>query len=301
MRIATFNVQNLRLRVAAAGRHFDGARDDVRPPSKLNPEERALDLEDRALTAQLIAEADADVLALQEVFDQRTLDAFHDAYLVPRSARYPHRICVKGNDGMRHVAFLSRLPLRDVRSNAGATYADLGLAPPPGPAAFARAFRRDCLTAVCGGVRLFNVHFKAPTDPASLAVAALEAQAVRRLVERSFPDPSAAHWLVLGDVNLSDVPSGDILAVLTEDFAVDLGAALPPEARWTMFEQASGRYLRPDRILASPTLAPRCCALAVRREGMSRIAEADSGSRFERVGQLRPHASDHALLSVEFV
>jgi hypothetical protein len=113
--------------------------------------------------------------------------------------------------------------------------------------------------------------------------------------------PSTNYWLVLGDVNLSDVPSGDILAVLTEDFAVDLGAALPPQARWTMFEQASGRYLRPDRILASPTLAPRCCALAVRREGMSRIAEADSGSRFERVDQLRPHASDHALLSVEFV
>ena len=52
---------------------------------------------------------------------------------------------------------------------------------------------------------------------------------------------------------------------------------------------------------ACTTASSRHCALAVRREGMSRIAEADSGSRFERVGQLRPHASDHALVSVDIV
>src|SRR5262245_59520571 len=103
MRIATFNLQNLRLREGAGGPHFDGARDEVMPLSKLSAEARALDVRDRALTARLIAEADADVLAVQEVFDQRSLDAFHELLLAPLGARYPHRICVPGNDGRRHV------------------------------------------------------------------------------------------------------------------------------------------------------------------------------------------------------
>ncbi|HYD88429.1 MAG TPA: endonuclease/exonuclease/phosphatase family protein [Vitreimonas sp.] len=299
MRIATFNVQNLRLREDAGAPHFDGARDKIMPLSKLSAEARALDAADRALTARLIADANADVLALQEVFDQRTLDAFHDAHLAPLGARYPHRICLPGNDGRRHVALMSRLPLEGVQSHAALSYAAAGLTPPEGAEASAPVFRRDCLAAICGGVQLYVVHFKAPADPMSLAVVRREACAVRTLIERRFADPAAAFWLILGDVNVNDVPSGHVLDVLTADFAHDLAAALPAPDRWTYFNAGSSSYARPDRMLASPALAARCRALEVRREGISRAAEAHAGPRLAGVGPIRPRASDHALLLVD--
>jgi hypothetical protein len=102
---------------------------------------------------------------------------------------------------------------------------------------------------------------------------------------------------VLGDVNVNDVPSGDILEVLTKDFAIDLAANLPAAERWTYFHAESARYARPDRMLASPALAPLCRSLQVRREAMSRAA--DRGPRLPGAGSVRPRASDHALLAVD--
>jgi predicted extracellular nuclease len=281
MRFATFNVQNLRLRNDPGGAHFDGARDEIIPLSKVSAEGREMDRQDRVLTARLIAEAGADVVALQEVFDQRTLDAFHDAHLAPIGARYPHRVCVPGNDGRRHVALMSELE------------------PPAGETASSRVFRRDCLTAICGGVRVFVVHFKAPADEASLAVVRLEALAVRDLIERTFPS-GGGDWIVLGDVNLSDVPVGDAIEALTgDDFSRDLALQLPAEERWTYFHERRASYARPDRILASSVLAPRCRDFRIWREGMSRAAEAYSGERLAGVGAVRPRASDHAMLTVD--
>jgi hypothetical protein len=298
MRVASLNVQNLRLREDAEGPHFDGARDEIAPLSKLSPGERALDCEDRSLTAQLIAAADADLLALQEVFDQRTLDAFHDACVAPLGIAYPTRICLPGNDGRRQVALMSRRPLQGVKSHATLSYADLDLAPPPGQLPLDRIFRRDCLTAWCEGVWILGVHFKAPADPAALSVMRAEAQATRVLIERQFPDPSIAPWLILGDVNVNDVERGDALDILTHDFAVDVGASLPAGARFTYFHARNGSHARPDRILASPALAARCRDFQVRRDGMSR-ASADGDVRLPGVGVIRPRASDHALLVVE--
>lgn len=297
MRIASFNAQNLRLREDASGAHFDGARDEIVTLAKLGATDRALDVQDRALTARLIAEADADILALQEVFDQRTLDRFHDAHLAPPGAHYPHRVCMPGNDGRRHVALMSRRPLGDVQSHAALTYADIGLDPPEGESAAAPVFRRDCLAAWCGPLWLLVVHFKAPADASSLAVMRLEAHAVRKLIERRCAAPAAGLWLVLGDVNVNNAPCADALDVLTGDFAVDLGASIPANERWTYFNAQSGHHARPDRMLASPALAALCRSFEVRREGMSRAA--DAGPRFGDVGQVRPRASDHALLAID--
>jgi hypothetical protein len=298
MRFATLNVQNLRLREDARGPHFDGARDEIVPLSRLSEHERALDRQDRTLTAQLLMNANADVVALQEVFDQPTLDAFHETHLAPLGALYRHRVCLPGNDGRRHVALMSRLPFEHVVSHAGLTYADLDLSPPPGASASAPVFRRDCLAASCGGVRLFVVHFKAPSDPMSLAIVTLEVLAMRKLIERYCPDP-ASLWLVLGDVNVSDIPEGDVLAPLTSNFAVDLGARETTGGAWTYFNAIYQSYARPDRILASQMAAKHCRGFEVRREGMSLAAGADAGPRLPGVGHARPRASDHALLAVE--
>ena len=92
---------------------------------------------------------------------------------------------------------------------------------------------------------------------------------------------------------------GDVLEPLTRCFAIDLGAELPTNDNWTYFHPVRNSYARPDRILVSPALTARCSALTIWREGISRAATAYDGPRLDDVGQIRPRASEHALLTVD--
>ena len=306
MRIASFNVQNMRLRRDDGRVQMDGARDlDV--PDDTGPEAAGLDPLDRWLTAAVLRDIDADVVALQEVFDRETLDHFHEHYLLGVGMRpYPTRICVPGNDGRGlDLALLSRHPVEDLRSHADLTPRDLGLtetAAPDRP-----LFRRDCLMATVGRLTLVICHFKAPYPDADRTwpIRRLEALGVRRLIERRFAGVPDAWWLLLGDLNepggVSDARELAI-APLLDPFSVDLIQRLTASERWTFFERDSGRHSQPDVLLASPALArdwPKASPHLV-REGMGRETQADAEPRLRGVGHHRPHASDHAAVVVDF-
>lgn len=308
MRIATFNLQNLRLRTVDGERRLDGARDgDV--PEDAGAQAARLDPIDRRLTAEVLVRADADVVALQEVFDQAALDHFHDAWLLPAGARpWPHRVCLEGNDGRGlDVAVMSRRPLAQVASHAAETPATLDLPPIPEVGREQRIFRRDCLEVDVGGPTLFICHFKAPyPDPFSAwRVQRLEAEAVRRIVERRFPRPEDAFWLVLGDLNEPRFAPGGrerSTAPLRDGFSVDLVERLPEADRWSCRLPGTGGYAGPDAMLASPRLArgwPEARP-AFLRGGMGREAGRYAGPRLPGVGLHRPHASDHAALAIDF-
>ncbi len=298
MRIATFNVQSLRLR----GDRLSGAHDDD-TPERADP---ALDHRDRRLTAQVIRKLDADVLALQEVFDSATLDHFHDQYLIPAKVPpYPHRICLPGNDGRGlDIALLSRIAPRDVVSHASLCPADLGLTVPPGLRAETPIFRRDCLRVELASLTLFLVHFKAPyPDPdAARPVRALEAAALRALIDARFDDPARAMWLILGDLNDPwDAQAPPATAPVLPPFSVNLMDRVPQNARWSYHDAWSDRYGRPDQILASPALARACpdATPHILRHGMALEASRNLGPHFPDVGRHRPHASDHAALVID--
>ncbi|MGI9513725.1 MAG: endonuclease/exonuclease/phosphatase family protein, partial [Anderseniella sp.] len=128
MLVATLNVQNLRLQSIDGQNRLHGAWDsDV-------PEDRRLDAIDRRLTGELLNEVDADVVALQEVFDLDSLNHFHQKYFLPTGARpYSQRICLPGNDGRGlDVALLSRRHVDAIQSHASLTLADVDIEPPPG-------------------------------------------------------------------------------------------------------------------------------------------------------------------------
>jgi endonuclease/exonuclease/phosphatase family metal-dependent hydrolase len=308
MRIVSFNVQNLRLRKVCGRPRLDGARDaDV--PGDAAAAARALDHADRRLTAAVIARSGADVVCLQEVFDRATLDHFHDEYLLATGvAPWPHRVCLPGNDGHgRDLALMSRRPLDEVVSHAALRPADLGLALPAGQNPQTPLFRRDCLMVRIGVLVLYLCHFKAPyPDPAAAwDVRRMEAQAVRRLIERRFaPAPEAGLWLILGDLNepASEPGGARAIAPLIGDFSADLLERLPQEERWSYHLPDEQVYSRPDVLLASPALArrwPDACP-QILREGMGGEAERHRGARLPGVGRHRPHASDHAALVVDF-
>lgn len=299
MRIATFNLQNLRLR---AGR-LTGARDGDTPDTG----DSGLDRRDREIGAQVIRDCRADIVILQEVFDAATLDHFHDAFLRPAGvAPYPHRICLPGNDGRgQELAVISRIAPEAVVSHAGLRPADLGLDVPRGLARATPVFRRDCLRVDLARITLFACHFKAPYPEAAAAwaVRRLEARAVRALIEARFADAATADWLILGDFNdparRRDNPA---TAPLLPPFSVDLLDRVPGGQRWSYHDPWADRYSRSDRMLASPALA-RACPDTVPdlvREGLGLEAARHTGAHLPGVGHHRPHASDHAALVADF-
>ena len=293
MRIATFNMQNLRLRSRGGQPVLDGALDQDKPGTA---RPIALDIADREKTAQVIAAARADVIALQEVFDPATLDHFHDHFLQPAGApAYPHRYCFPGNDGRGlNVAALSRVKPNAARSHAALTGHDLGLDDLPPALRDNRLFRRDCLELEFATVTLFICHFKAPYPDAAKAhiVRKAEARGVRKLIEARFPDPATARWIILGDFNepaLNEAPLTSALAPLTDGFATDLLERLPQGTNWTYKVPGRDVLSRPDRLLVSPRLAREYPDLhpQILRSGMDGT---DALS----------HASDHALVHADF-
>lgn len=297
MRILSFNIQNLRLRRSAGRPRLDGARDrdEIGEASALDPA-------DRRLSAALLAQAGADLVLLQEVFDTDTLDWFNTHQLPAAGLPpYPHAHCPPGNDGRGlDLAVLSREPVR-LTSHAQVTAADLGL---DAPRPELPVFRRDCLMVKAGALTVFTLHFKAPYPDAEAAwpVRRLEAEATRRIIERHIPDPSQGLWLIAGDLNEPFEPDAEpAIQPLLPPFSSDLMARLPTDQRWTYFDSHSGRYGQPDALLASPALAARWpdAIPQVLRAGLAYEATRHRGAHLQGVGRHRPHASDHAGVLLE--
>jgi len=300
MRVLTFNVQNLRLRRPGGQDRLDGARDFDDPEgSELG---RALDFADRRLTARVLAQADADICALQEVFDAESLRYFHDHLLRATGVElWPWQACLPGNDGAgRDVAVMARRPFA-ATSHAQLRPHDLGLDPAPDTRSDRAIFCRDCLMVAFGPLTLFTVHFKAPWPDRAEAWQRrrLEALAVRRLIERQFDDPRTALWLVLGDLNDPINDPERAVAPLIDGFGVDLTTRMAEGERWTWWHEDGIRGC-PDAMIASPAVAERWPAAVPRalRLGMGREAGGVT-PRLEDVGDHRPHASDHAALILD--
>lgn len=296
MRIASFNVQNLRLRRVRGQPRFDGARDgDV--ARDRGRAAAALDLADRRLTAAVLAAADADVVILQEVFDQTTLDAFHDLLLAPRArAPWPWRRSYRGNDGGgRHLALICRTPPLAVVSHAKLRAADLGLPDLPGPVPERPVFCRDVLRIEFPALTILACHFKAggPGDRRAAAQRRGEARALAALIARDCPP--GRMWLVLGDLNTHPAR----LPALS-GLGVDLLTRLPRPQRWT-WAGPEGQIGRPDWLLAAPALAARWpqAVPQLLRQGLGLEVTRHRGPRLPGVGRHRPRASDHVCLMLD--
>ena len=302
LRIATFNIENL----ISRNRFGPTVRPDTGPALSLfdfpHQDERegaeqsiAVALEDdkRQMTALALAEARADILALQEVDNLGVLQAFF--------ANYVHRICdiryghfrlVDGNDrrGIDVAAVLRQDIGAEVgfRSNREASFAELG-AFSDDLAAFDispgdRVFNRDCVELDLDwgdrSLTLFLTHLKSMGNgrddgrTATMPIRNAETRAIRCLIERKFGARwRDAAWIVAGDFNdyrerivagaLAESTGACSLDVLYDAGAVNPVASLSPGERWTHFHRAwSNRrdrlveeHVQLDYVLLSPALA----------------------------------------------
>lgn len=236
VRIGTFNIENLLTRF-----DFTGFRNQLRGDRVLRlyqiatqadyqrmEEARAIALTDdtRQLTALAIAEADADIICLQEVESLEALQAFEFGYLYRMMGEgYRQKVLVEGNDSRGiDVAVMMRdttrggeaIELVSAKSHADSTFEAMGLYDPSLAATEKptdRIFRRDCLEVdvKIGGrpLTIYAVHFKSMNSPrddrdgrvATMPLRTAEARAVRKIVETRFGTAGAGNFVICGDMN----------------------------------------------------------------------------------------------------
>jgi endonuclease/exonuclease/phosphatase family metal-dependent hydrolase len=321
IKLATFNCENLLMRcdfraagIAEARERFTGIDD----PSKAERADALFNVlaeDDRTLTAQALAATGADVCALQEIENLVTLTAFDQRYLTKlRTSPFAERVLIEGNDQRGiDIGLLSDLAVTRVESHARASFGTRGLDPPPGFHRNDRIFRRDCLEVDVerdGRVlTLFLCHLKSMVGgrDATRPHRALEASAIRLIIEARFPKPAEADWIVLGDCNdfteIDGRPVDDhgLMPLLANGFAIDLvpHRMADPLMRWTHHFPDENTYSALDHMLLSPRLAEQNPRADVRiiREGLPYRAERYDGFRFPGIGWGNPKASDHCPLA----
>lgn len=187
--IGTYNVENL------------FAKKDLTPGSRTRPKSEA----SQAALAENLRQADADIVALQEVSSRQTLDKFLKAQDL--AAKYPHVAHVPGNSERGiNVAILSKYPFETIVTHKDSTFP---LADGSGQTRFSRDFLRadvDVDGIPGADVTVYTTHSKSrrpsppgetPADVQRLS----EAKAMREIAEREMRPYPGRLFVVTGDLN----------------------------------------------------------------------------------------------------
>jgi endonuclease/exonuclease/phosphatase family metal-dependent hydrolase len=239
--VATYNLENY----GPADRLTDVGYRKAYP--KPESEKRALRTVLRALNA--------DVLVLQEMGPRAYLEELcRDLKL--EGLDYPQAILLEAADPDRHVALLSKRPLKSVVPHVDLEFTYFGKRE-----TVKRGLLEVTLASEAGDFTVFALHLKSrftdrPDDPQSATRRASEAMAVRDCVLKRFPDPATARFLILGDCN--DGKTSKAIQHLTHRGKTDVAEPLPAtDARgesWTHAYRKEESYSRVDFVLASPGL-----------------------------------------------
>ena len=238
LRLATFNVENLLTRFDFTGFRNQLRQDRVIKLFQVSSEGVYQQLEQarviaatddtRQMSALAIADADADILCLQEIDNMAALQAFEYGYLFRMVGNgYRQKYLVEGNDSRGiDVAVLMheetrdgrKIELKDIRSHAMTTYRDLDLFDEELALTNRiddKIFKRDCLELdLLIGERPFSlyvVHFKSMGSPrdgldgrqSTMPIRRAEARAVRRIIEDRFgvDHTGPKSFAICGDMN----------------------------------------------------------------------------------------------------
>jgi len=238
LRLATFNIENLLTRFDFTGFRNQTRRDraiqlfDIRDEATYQALESARMVsstdDTRQLSALAIADADADILCLQEVDNMAALQAFEYGYLYRMVGNgYLQKYLVEGNDSRGiDVAVVMREETRDgekievvdIKSHAALTYRNLDLFNPALAATNQiddKIFKRDCLEIDLriGGkpLTLYVTHFKSMTNArealdarlGTMPIREAEAMAVRRIIENRWGAGNTRNknFAICGDMN----------------------------------------------------------------------------------------------------
>ena len=271
---------------------------------------KKLSQEDRNLTAIVISELDADILAVQEVESLDTLKMFNSEHLTGNS-KFRYKYLISGNDPRgidlgvlsKHKADFLRTHQFD-RNKAGTWW----------------QFSRDCLEVhyEIDGIPLvvFSNHLKSmfSTDPGDGRANTRERRLeqshaiIEKLVATFGSNYERENFVILGDFNDYVDPGEEglsgITPLTTNPSMHDVLTRLPAEDRWTYFYKKDQSYNQLDYIFISKRLAnvnPDALPKIVRAGMPMTVNQPGKPARVDNFFQgitKNKKASDHAGVSI---
>ncbi|MGH9602263.1 MAG: endonuclease/exonuclease/phosphatase family protein [Terriglobales bacterium] len=304
IKVGTFNVENLFLRYklmkferGSIGKPKPVSMDKFKVRGHINM--LGWELDDfgpisksvRRLTAKVVLESDADVLALQEVENLEALIQFNRKYL---KNAYPYMMVVDGNDPRQiDVGVLSRFDLRGVRTHR--------FEPVPSPPN-QRIFSRDCLEVELelpgnSSLTVLVNHFKSKIGGGA-EKRKRQATRVSKILEERFGKQLKGNFVVAGDLNAgnSEAELRPILQSLE-----NVVERLPKADQWTHYYKKTKAAEQLDYLLLSPALAKKNphALPQIERRGLGNDIDYYSGPRFNASISGSEGASDHCPVFIE--
>lgn len=239
--VATYNVENY----LVTDRLVDGVYREAYP--KPEAEKTAL--------RQVIKAMHPDILTIQEMGTQLFLDELQRD-LKTDGVDFPYATLLEAADPERHVAVLSKVPFKQVTPHAVVPMRLRGKKDH-----VKRGVLEVSFATSEGDLTLFVIHLKSrrteqEDDLESRQQRLLEAEAVRDVVLRRFPDPAKRKFMICGDWN--DTRNSKPVKTLQKRGETMLGeivwAADSRGENWTHRYRKEDTYSRIDYLLASPGL-----------------------------------------------
>jgi hypothetical protein len=267
----SWNVRNYRLEPVA------DREGKVSTPAK---EESSVDA-----VAATLAGLRPDIVGLCEIGSPEDLEDLQGR-LEKLGAHLPHRTWVEGVDRERHLALLSKFPLREVRHDTKSGFKIGGI-----PQRVQRGFL-DCTAEICPGfaLRLIGAHFKSRRIVPEFDQAEFrrnESLLLRSKIEGALRQDPGTFLLLFGDLN--DSKNSPAVAGLTgrrgaQDSIEIIELADRTGDQWTYHWSESDEYSRVDYVMVSKPL------VSLVRKKKSSIHRAPKWTE----------ASDHRPLVVKF-
>jgi endonuclease/exonuclease/phosphatase family metal-dependent hydrolase len=270
IRVATYNLRNY----LTMDRRVDGSyRPDYPKPEA-----------EKTALREVIREANADVLAVQEIGTLPFLEELRQD-LRTEGLDYPYLHHLEAADEERHIAVLSKIPFAKEHSVDLLFFKYFGEK---------EAVKRGLIELVFDTNdhrwSLFVVHLKSRysdrrDDPESEQRRVGEARAVRNRILKRYPEPGESSFLIVGDLN--DTRASRTVASLLKRGQTEISIVVPAFNQWgqtwTYHYQKEEVYSRSDYFLTSPGMLPLI------RTGRGRIIESEAA----------PMASDHRLVAID--
>ncbi len=267
IRVGTFNLRNYLI----MDRRIEGRyRPDYPKPEA-----------EKSLVRKTIIEANADILALQEMGPEPFLDELQQD-LASSGLDYKYAYWLEAADEVRHLAILSKIPFRVIKSD-DLTFKYMGKR---------QTVKRGVLEVLLGedgkSWSLFVVHLKSrytdrKEDPESKIRRLGEARAVRNYILKRYNHPQVDRFLIVGDFN--DTRASKTLKAFFKRGKTKISTGIEcfnaTGQVWTYFYEKEAVYSRVDFVLASPGISPFV---------------AEPGVIFDRIGAQK--GSDHRLVMV---
>jgi len=274
VRVASYNLQNYLVmdRMVEGDYQLDYPKPEV----------------EKAALREVVLSAQPDVLAIQEIGGELFLQEFQ-ADLAAYGLEYPYVALGAGEDSVRYLAVLSKIPFAQVERHQDLKFKYFGRR---------MGIKRGLLEVVFGEGdavwTLYVVHLKSrwtndQRDPRSQMWRVKEAESIRDwLLQRYEDDVHAAPLLLVGDLN--DTKGSSTLRRFLRISDRSLLRMLPAvDSRgeyWTYHYRKEDRYERVDYLLASTPMWQR------QVQGSATIVDVLPASRI---------GSDHRLLYADFI